>query len=136
VKKTSRRSPSASEPQVTFPDLLVERMDVANEVDIETRSPEGKVHRVTIWIVVVDRAPYVRSVRGTKGRWYRELTARSEGALHVGSRRVPVRPIAVRAPEAIDKVSAAFWKKYPKSAPLFSMLRLVTLDTTLRLDPA
>ncbi len=35
---------------------------------------------MTIWIVVVDKVPYVRSVRGAKGRWYRELTARNEGA--------------------------------------------------------
>jgi len=111
-------------------------MDVAKEVDIETRSPEGTVHRVTIWIVVVEGVPYVRSVRGSKGRWYRELTARNEGALHVGSRRVPVRPASIRSAETIDEVSAALWRKYPKSASLFSMLRLVTLETTLRLEPA
>jgi hypothetical protein len=119
-----------------FPDLLIQRMDVAKEVDIETRSPEGKVHNVTIWIVVVDGVPYVRSVRGKGGRWYRELTERKEGVLHVGSRKVPVRPSAVRAPETIDEVSAALWRKYTKNSSLFSMLRLVTLDTTLRLDPA
>lgn len=119
-----------------FPQLLITRMDVAKEVDIETRSPEGKVNRVTIWIVIVDGVPYVRSVRGTRGRWYREITGRKEGVLHVGSRKVPVRPTKVKAPELIDEVSAALWRKYPKSASLFSMLRYVTLDTTLRLDPA
>jgi len=119
-----------------FPDLLLQRMDVAKEVDIETRSPEGKVHRVTIWIVVVDGIPYVRSVRGKRGRWYRELVAETDGALHVGSRRVPVRPQAVRETELIDDVSAALWRKYAKNSSLFSMLRLVTLDTTLRLEPA
>ena len=118
-----------------FPDLLVQRMDVAQEVDIETRSPEGKAHRVTIWIVVVDGVPYVRSVKGPKGRWYRELTTRKDGVLHVGSRKLPVRPVKVRAPEMIDEVSAAFWRKYTKTASLFSMLRLSTLDTTLRLEP-
>ena len=120
---------------MTFPDLLLERIAVAKEVDIETCSREGKVHQVTIWVVVVEGAPYVRSVRGTRGRWYRELTERREGALHVGSRRVPVRATRVREPELIDDVSAAFWRKYPKSAPLFSILRLVTLETTTRLDP-
>jgi len=123
-------------PAGKFPDLLLQRMDVAKEVDIETRSPEGKTHKVTIWIVVVEGVPYVRSVRGKSGRWYRELTARKEGVLHVGSRSVPVRPSNVRAPETIDDVSAALWRKYAKNSSLFSMLRLVTLDTTLRLDPA
>lgn len=119
-----------------FPDLLLTRFDVAKEVDIETPSPEGKLHKVTIWIVVHDGAPYVRSVRGKKGRWYRELVAREEGVLHVGTRKVAVRPVAVTAPEMIDQVSAALWRKYPRSPSLFSMLRLVVLDTTLRLDPA
>ena len=118
-----------------FADLLVQRIDVAQEVDIETRSPEGKTHKVTIWVVVVDGVPYVRSVKGPKGRWYRELTARKDGVLHVGRRTVPVRPVKVRAPETIDEVSAAFWRKYAKTASLFSMLRLATLDTTLRLEP-
>jgi hypothetical protein len=119
-----------------FTDLLVQRMDVAKEVQIETRSPEGTAHRVTIWIVVVDGSPYVRSVRGRRGRWYRELTARKRGVLHVGARKVDVRPIAVRETDMVDEVSAGFWRKYTKSASLFSMLRLATLDTTLRLDPA
>jgi hypothetical protein len=119
-----------------FPDLLLERIGVAKEVEMETRSPEGKVHQVTIWVVVVEGAPYVRSVRGPRGRWYRELMARKEGALHVGSRRVAVHASRVRAPETIDEVSAAFWRKYAKTASLFAMLRLVTLETTTRLEPA
>ena len=119
-----------------FPDLLIARFDGAKEVDIETRSPEGNVHKVTIWIVVHDGVPYVRSVRGKRGRWYRELVARKEGAIHVGSRKVAVRPTAVSATEVIDEVSAALWRKYTKNNSLFSMLRLATLDTTLRLDPA
>jgi hypothetical protein len=55
--------------------------------------------------------------------------------LHVGSRKVDVRPAKVRAPAMIDEVSAALWRKYAKTASLFSMLRLSTLDTTLRLEP-
>lgn len=119
-----------------FPDLLLTRLDVAKEVDIQTQGPDGKAHSVTIWIVVHDGAPYVRSVRGNKGRWYRELVARKTGILHVGTRKVAVRPAAVTEPEMIDHVSAALWRKYPRSPSLFSMTRLVVLDTTLRLDPA
>lgn len=118
-----------------FPELLLQRMDVAKEVEIETRSAKGDAHRVTIWIVVHDGAPYVRSVRGKAGRWYRELLERGDGAIHVGARRVGVRPVAARGTEIVDLVSAAFWRKYPRSASLFSMLRLTVLDTTLRLEP-
>ncbi len=120
----------------SFPDLLLQRMDVAKEVDIETVSPEGVTHRVTIWLVVVDKAAYVRSVRGRKGRWYRELTEKKTGVLHVGTHKVNVKPVAVRETALVDEVSAGFWHKYAKNSSLFSMLRLATLDTTLRLDPA
>jgi hypothetical protein len=119
-----------------FPDLLLQRFDVAKEVEMETRSAEGAEHKVKIWIVVHEGVPYVRSVRGKAGRWYRELLANKGGVLHVGARKVPVSPAEVRSPEMIDHVSAALWRKYPKSASLFSMLRIVVLDTTLRLDPA
>ncbi len=119
-----------------FPELLLQRVDVAKEVDIETRSEEGTVHRVTIWIVVVDGEVYVRSVRGKSGRWYRELLARKSAVLHIGARRVAVRPSPVTTTDAIDAVSAGFWRKYEKSASLFSMLRLSTLHTTLRLEQA
>jgi len=119
-----------------FPDLLRQRIDVAKEVDIETTSPEGVVHRVTIWIVIVENAAYVRSVRGRKGRWYRELTDKKKGVLHVGTRKVDVRPVAVRETALVDEVSAALWRKYAKNSSLFAMLRLSTLDTTLRLEPA
>ena len=119
-----------------FPDLLITRLDGAKEIDIETRSAEGAVHKVTIWIVVHEGVPYVRSVKGKKGRWYRELVGRKDGAILVGSRKVAVRPSAVSSTELIDEVSAAFWRKYTKNNSLFSMLRLSTLDTTLRLDPA
>lgn len=119
-----------------FPELLIQRMDVAKEVDIETAGPDGAKHRVTIWIVVVDGVPFVRSVRGKRGRWFRELTANKQGVLHVGARAVGVRPAAVAETALIDEVSAALWKKYTRNNSLFSMLRLATLDTTLRLDPA
>lgn len=119
-----------------FSELLLQRMDVADEVEIETRSDRGETHSVTIWIVVVDGAPYIRSVRGKKGRWYRELLARGNGAIHLGTRRVTVAPVEVRSVPVIDQVSAAFWRKYPKNASLFSMLRLATLHTTLRLEAA
>ncbi|HEU5287048.1 MAG TPA: DUF2255 family protein [Candidatus Limnocylindria bacterium] len=119
-----------------FPELLLQLFDVTKEIDVETRSEDGAVHRVPIWVVVVDGEVYVRSVRGPRGRWYRELLARRSAVLHVGSRGVEVRPVKVTATETIDEVSAGFWRKYERSASLFSMLRLSTLHTTLRLEPA
>ena len=119
-----------------FAELVLQRMDVAQTVKMETTSAVGVVHSVPIWIVVADGVVYVRSVRGKRGRWYRELLERRRGTLVIGSRRIDVRPVVVSDTKSIDDASAALWLKYPRSASLFSMLRLAVLDTTLRLVPA
>ena len=120
-----------------FPADVIERLDKEKVVDIETRSPKGTRHTVPIWIMVVDGVPYVRSVRGPQGRWYRELLARGEGAVVAGGKRVPVKATHDSSPEAIEAVSGALRKKYSRSGQsLQSMLRADVLDTTVRLDPA
>lgn len=120
----------------SFPADVVERFDKEKTVEIETQSPAGTKHSVPIWIMVVDGVPYVRSVRGPKGRWYRELLARGEGAVVAGGKRVPVKATHDSSPKAIEAVSGALRRKYPRSGQsLESMLRADVLDTTVRLDP-
>ena len=120
----------------SFPKAVVERFDTTKTVDIETRSAKGTKHSVPIWIVVVDGVPYVRSVRGPAGRWYRELLARGEGAVIADGKRTPVRARHDSSAEAIEAVSAGLRKKYARSGQsLRSMLRDEVLDTTVRLDP-
>jgi len=61
---------------------------------------------------------------------------RGEGAVVADARRTPVRAQQDTSPEAIEAVSAALRKKYPRSGQsLQSMLRANVLDTTVRLDP-
>ncbi|HEV8669962.1 MAG TPA: DUF2255 family protein [Candidatus Limnocylindria bacterium] len=106
-------------------------------VDMETRSPNGTQHSVPIWIVVARDVPYVRSVRGPRGRWYRELLARGDGAVVAGRKRVAVRATHDSSPKTIAAVSEALRRKYPRSGQsLASMLRVEVLDTTVRLEPA
>ena len=120
----------------SFPKAVVERFDTTKTVDIETRSAKGTKHSVPIWIVVVDGVPYVRSVRGPAGRWYRELLARGEGAVIAVGHRTPVRATHDSSAEAIEAVSAGLRNKYARSGQsLRSMLRDDVLDTTVRLDP-
>ena len=118
-----------------FPTLVVQAFEARHEVDVETSSARGDVHRVTIWIVVVDEVPYVRSVRGPRGRWFRELLARA-GAIHVGRRRIPVRASKVTDDALNERVSGALRAKYrtPK-ASVVAMTRPEVLATTARLDP-
>jgi hypothetical protein len=119
-----------------FPADVIERLDAAKVVEIETRSPKGTKHSVPIWIVVVDGVPYIRSVRGPRGRWYRELLARGQGAVVAGGKRVPVNATHDGSPSTIEGVSEALRKKYRGSGQsLASMLRADVLDTTVRLEP-
>jgi len=121
----------------SFPKAVIERFESTDTVEIETRSAKGTKHLIPIWIVVVDAVPYVRSVRGPAGRWYRELLARGEGAVVAGGKRTPVRATHGRSTAVIEAVSAALRKKYAGTGQsLRSMLRDEVLDTTVRLDPA
>ncbi len=120
-----------------FPAIVLEALRVKREVSIETTSPKGEVHRVTIWIVVVDDVPYVRSVRGAKGRWFRELMRHGEGTVLVGARRIPVRAARVGDPLENGRVSDAIERKYDRpAASVRAMVRDEVLATTARLEPA
>jgi hypothetical protein len=114
-------------------------LDETKEVRIETRregdSPE---HRTIIWVVVVEGEVFVRSVRGHRGRWYREISSNPEGALHLEDDRIPVRAASATEGATVDAVSAAFRSKYQQSSPASTqaMMRPETLPTTLKLSPA
>ena len=111
-------------------------IDSAPEVDIETSEGDGApVHRTTIWAVVEDGDVYVRSLRGTRGRWYRELMARGEGVVHVGGDSYPVRAVQVADAESIERTSEGFRRKYPASRSVDSMVADDVLETTVRLEP-
>lgn len=110
----------------------------ASTVTIETsRDAEAPVHRTIIWIVADESGhALVRSVRGRRGRWYRELVAHPLGAVIVGGRRIPVRAVPADA-AGIEACSRLLREKHATArASLASMLREEVLDTTLELEPA
>lgn len=120
-----------------FSDAVIAWLETTKVVEIETLSAKGTKHSVKIWIVIADGVPFVRSVRGPQGRWYRELVARGEGAVVAGGKRTEVKATHDRTKAAIDATSDALRRKYKSSgASLASMLRSEVLDTTVRLEPA
>ena len=119
-----------------FSAAVLKRFDETKIVDIETKSAKGTKHSVPIWIVVTDGVPYVRSVRGPRGMWYRRLLARGEGVIVAAGKRTPVKAKHDRSKKAIDGTSEALRRKYKTSgASLAAMLRADVLDTTVRLEP-
>jgi hypothetical protein len=111
-------------------------LDRSEEVRIETRAPGGSPHSTIIWVVVDAGDVFVRSVRGERGRWYREAVANPAVALLVGGRRLTLTAIPATDPDSVDRASDAFRRKYAADPAVASMLRERTLSTTLRLEPA
>lgn len=104
-----------------------------HEVAIRTgRHPDSNV---VVWAVVLDDAVFVRSARGAKGRWYRDLAGGDTATVEAGARRLAVRAIRVDDPATIERVSGEYRRKYGSSPYLQSVLRPEVVATTLRLDP-
>jgi len=111
----------------------------ARTVGIETSAGAGRpTHEVLIWVVVDDAGRVlVRSWRGERGRWYRELHANPTGWLRVGSRRVPIRAEHAGDAERVEACNRGLREKYASSrGSLAQMLGAEVLPTTLELHPA
>lgn len=113
------------------------RLSKMDEIQIETRQPgaNAPTHRTTIWVVVAGDDVFVRSVRGNAGRWYREIKANPNAALHIDGQRMTLRAVPVADDAMIARVSDEYRRKYRTSSEMPAMLRTDTLPTTLRLEP-
>jgi hypothetical protein len=120
---------------VSFPDEDLALLARTEEVRIETQAPNGPPHRTIIWIVVDGEDVFVRSVRGARGRWYREAVANPAVGILVDRRRLAATAIAATDPASIERASEALRRKYARDPALRTMLAPGTLDTTLRLEP-
>jgi hypothetical protein len=123
----------------TFEPGQVEAIQSARTVRIRTWPVAGSgQHEAIIWMVVDDAGrAFVRSVRGTRGRWYRELLAHAAGILVVNGVPIPISAEPATDEARIDACSSALRRKYASSrGSLASMLAPETLDTTLELRPA
>ncbi|HYZ97306.1 MAG TPA: nitroreductase/quinone reductase family protein [Acidimicrobiales bacterium] len=110
-------------------------LEAVPEVDIETEGAQGEIHRTTVWPVVDGGDVYVRSLRGSEGRWYRELTARPDTVLHVRGEAVPIHATPAPDVESIGRATAGYERKYADSPYLGAMIREEILATTIRLEP-
>ena len=120
------------------PDVL-DLLRKESEVRILTsRGPGSPNHSTIIWIVVdeADRV-LVRSVRGARGRWYRECVANPSCGLVVAGRQVATIAEVASDPDRVEACSRALSAKYARwRASLAAVLVEETLDTTLELHPA
>ena len=103
------------------------------EVAIRTeKHPESAV---VIWVVVADDEVFVRSVRGSKGRWYRDLAMGGSATLEFAGRRLAVQALPVTDTGSIARASREYLQKYRPSPYAQSIVGTEVLPTTLRLEP-
>jgi hypothetical protein len=113
-------------------DTLRELRDF-KEVAIRTENhPESAV---VIWVVVAADEVFVRSVRGSKGRWYRDLATGGSATLEFAGRRLGVQALPASDADSIARASREYLSKYQPSPYAQAMVRAEVLPTTLRLEP-
>jgi hypothetical protein len=123
-------------PASSFPADRLVAIGAAEEIEIETRAaPDAPSHRTTIWAVVENGDAFVRSVRGPRGRWYREVTANPDAVVWVAREAIAVRATPATDEASVERCSRGLRRKYASDPALRTMLRPDTLPTTLRLEP-
>ena len=112
-------------------------LEATVEIEIETQADATSLaHRTIVWVVTDGPDAFIRSVNGSRARWYREVSARPAVTIRVGDRTIPARAIAAVDTESIARTSASLARKYAGDPDLASMLVPSIFDTTLRLEPA
>lgn len=118
------------------PDVF-ERFAHTSVIEVVTRAaPDAPVHRTPIWVVVDEdeSTVYVRSIRGTRGRWYREMRAQPQAEAIVDGERVPVHAVPASQGE-IKRATAAYQRKYGHDPHVNGVLQPGVFPATLRLEP-
>src|SRR5712691_3395059 len=86
--------------------------DLRDLKEVRIRTGKHPESAVVIWVVAADDDVFVRSFRGTKGRWYRDLAAGGPATLEFAGRRLRVQAIPANDPAAIERASRAYLDKY------------------------
>ena len=109
--------------------------ELRNVQEVAIRTEKHPKSAVVIWVVVADDEVFVRSWRGARGRWYRDLAAGGPATLEFAGRRLAVQALMATDPDAVARASREFLRKYQRSTHAQEMVRPETLPTTLRLEP-
>jgi hypothetical protein len=103
--------------------------------EVSLRTEKHSQSAVVIWVVVADDEVFVRSVRGSKGRWYRDLATGGSATLEFAGRRLAVQALPASDAGSIAGASREYLRKYQPSPYAQSIVRDEVLPTTLRLEP-
>jgi hypothetical protein len=116
----------------------LDRIAAAEELQLTSVRRDGSVGKpVTIWVVRHDDDLYVRSWRGSTGRWFRGTQQTHQGHIRAGGVAKDVRFVAVLDDSVNDAIDAAYHTKYQRYAESYvpPMLSPQARATTLQLVP-
>lgn len=106
----------------------------AYEIRVAGRRKDGTLRSLTpVWHVIVDGAPYVRSMYGVDGQWYKGIAHHFEGAIEWDGHLRDVSYIRDCSHDA--KVDAAFFAKYGDGSPTQGITNATSKQATLRIEP-
>ena len=103
--------------------------------EIAIRTAKHSDAPVTIWVVASGEDVFVRSVRGPKGHWYKDLAKGGDATLEVSGRHVSVKATPATDRVSVERASGEYLRKYQASPYAQAMVKTETLPTTLRLEP-
>ena len=96
--------------------------DLRDVQEVAIRTEKHPASPVVIWVVVADEEVFVRSVRGSKGRWYRDLATGGPAELEFAGRRLGVQALpagGVRSPGPAANICGSI-SRAPTRSPLFA----------------
>lgn len=123
----------------TFRPAELQQLRNIVEIHIAPHREDGsRTAGTTIWVVVVEGHPYLRSVRGEAGRWYQTILRSRRATLTAADTEFECTIEPVDDAEINRKVDAALRDKYHSRAagPTASMLKPEVVKTTMRVLPA
>jgi hypothetical protein len=103
--------------------------------EVGIRTDTHPASAVVIWVVVADDGVFVRSFRGAKGRWYRDLAGGGPATLEFAGRRLAVQAVPANEPAAVEHTSREYLRKYGPGPYATAMVQPEVVATTLRLEP-
>lgn len=113
---------------------LRDHLDRTDTVHVITRKNDGDERSTPIWSVVVDGEPYIRSVDGPDGIWFRRALARGWVAFDVDGTRVDADVEHVQDATTIAAFDAAMEAKYSRQrSSVQAMLKPESRESTLHL---
>jgi hypothetical protein len=89
--------------------------ELRNFREVAIRTEKRPKSAVVIWVVVADGEVFVRSWRGTDGRWYRDLVAVGPATLNFAGCRLAVQAIPASAAAAVARATREYLRKYRPS---------------------